>query len=97
VNPRIVAASTETSWFFEGCLSFAAVTVGLERPSEVRVHGYDLDGRDVAIEACGPQASLMQHEIDHLDGVLTLDRAHPLERRRAIYALSESARTREAA
>ena len=87
VNPRVVARSDETGLFAEGCLSFLAVTVAVERPSAVRVTGEDLDGRAVTIEAEGFEASLLQHEIDHLDGILTLDRAEPHERRRAIAAL----------
>jgi peptide deformylase len=87
VNPRVVACSEETELFAEGCLSFLAVTVAVERPSAVRVIGEDLDGHAVTLEAEGFEASLLQHEIDHLDGILTLDRAEPHERRRAIAAL----------
>jgi peptide deformylase len=53
----------------------------------VTVVGLDLDGRERTVRAEGIEASLMQHEIDHLDGVLTLDRALPAERRRALRAL----------
>jgi peptide deformylase len=87
VNPRIAARSDQTELFAEGCLSFLAVTVVVERPSAVRVAGQDLDGRAVMIDAEGFEASLLQHELDHLDGILTLDRAEPAERRRAIAAL----------
>lgn len=87
VNPRVVASSGEDAEFEEGCLSFMAVTVALRRPVAVRVEAADLEGRPVAIDAEGPLASLMQHEIDHLDGILTLDRAEPAERRRALAVL----------
>ena len=87
VNPRIVARSEQTELFAEGCLSFLAVTVVVERPSAVRVAGEDLHGRAVVIDAEGFEASLFQHELDHLDGILTLHRAEPAERRRAIAAL----------
>jgi peptide deformylase len=87
VNPRVVARSEETELFAEGCLSYLAVTVAVERPSAVRIIGEDVEGRAVTIEAEGFEASLLQHEIDHLDGILTLDRAEPAERRRAIAAL----------
>jgi peptide deformylase len=88
VNPRIVSASEDRATFHEGCLSFNAVTVAVERAAAVQVEGTDVDGRDRSLELAGFGASLMQHEIDHLDGILTLDRATPDERRRAIRALS---------
>jgi peptide deformylase len=96
VNPRIVAASDAHATFVEGCLSFMAVTVAVSRPEAVRVQGFGLDGRERVIEAEGPDASLLQHEIDHLDGVLTLDRATPQERRRAIAVLLEAPAARAA-
>lgn len=92
VNPRIVAAADARATFVEGCLSFMAVSVAVSRPEAVRVRGFGLDGRERVIEAAGPDASLLQHEIDHLDGVLTLDRATPQERRRAIAVLLEGER-----
>jgi peptide deformylase len=91
VNPRIVARSAERSTFHEGCLSFNTIVVAVGRPVAVRVEGQDLDGRPVALDAEGFAASLLQHELDHLDGVLTLDRAEPAERRRAIGALLAAA------
>ena len=78
--------------FEEGCLSFMAVTVAVVRPVAVRVEAFDLDGRALTVDAEGGLASLMQHEIDHLDGILTLDRAEPAERRRAIAVLCEGDR-----
>jgi len=90
-NPRIVARADERETFHEGCLSFNTITVAVERPRAVRVEGYDLDGRARTLEVEGFDASLMQHEIDHLDGILTLDRATRAERRRAIRALTVAA------
>jgi peptide deformylase len=87
VNPRLVASSAERATFHEGCLSFNAVTVAVERAAAVRVEAQDLDGRARVLELDDFGASLMQHEIDHLDGILTLDRATPDERRRAVAAL----------
>jgi peptide deformylase len=87
VNPRIVAASAERAVFHEGCLSFNTVTVAVERAAAVRVEAQGLDGRARVLELDDFGASLMQHEIDHLDGILTLDRATPDERRRAVAAL----------
>ena len=93
VNPRVVSRSAERAEFFEGCLSFQAVTVAVSRPVAVRVEALDLEGRSRVIDAEGPAASLLQHEIDHLDGILTLDRADPAERRRALAVLlAEDAR-----
>ena len=88
VNPRVTARSPDREQFHEGCLSFNTITVAVERSSSVRVEGYDLDGRQRVLEVDGFGASLLQHEIDHLDGILTLDRATPEERRRAIRALT---------
>jgi peptide deformylase len=87
VNPRIVERSAEHATFHEGCLSFDAVVVAVERPTAVRVAGEDLEGHARELDVEGFAASLLQHEIDHLDGVLTLDRATPEERRRAIAVL----------
>ena len=91
VNPRVVVRSSETAVFPEGCLSFNSVTVCVERAVAVRVEAQGLDGRDRVLEAEGFAASLLQHEIDHLDGILTLDRAAPDERRRAIGRLLATA------
>jgi peptide deformylase len=87
VNPEVVGRSRETAVFHEGCLSFNSVTVAVRRAVAVRVAGQDLDGRRRVLDAEGFAASLLQHEIDHLDGILTLDRAAPEERRRAMSEL----------
>jgi peptide deformylase len=97
VNPRIRASSGERGVFYEGCLSFNSVTVAVERSVAVRVEGQDLDGRTRIMDVEGFGASLVQHEIDHLDGILTLHRAEAAERRRAISALLAEARTQLAA
>jgi peptide deformylase len=91
INPSVVAASAERAVFLEGCLSFNSVVVSVERPAAVVVRGLDLDGRLVEAEYEGFGASLMQHEIDHLDGVLTLDRASLVERRRVLGELLRAA------
>jgi peptide deformylase len=87
IEPHVLAASEEQAEFMEGCLSFNAVAVRVRRPMAVRVGARDLDGTELTVEAEGIEASLLQHEIDHLDGILTLDRAEPAERRRALTAL----------
>ena len=93
VNPRIVWRSREEELFQEGCLSFLAIVVAVRRPAAVRVVGHDPGGDRRELECEGFEASLMQHEIDHLDGILTLHRAEPRERRRAIAALLAARRT----
>ncbi|MBS1881285.1 MAG: peptide deformylase, partial [Actinobacteria bacterium] len=74
VNPEIEWASAELALAEEGCLSLPRVTVDVERPLFVRVSGRDAEGEPIAIEAAGLEARVLQHEIDHLDGVLILDR-----------------------
>ena len=75
VNPRVVAASAETEPGWEGCLSFPEFRVRVARHASVTVEHLTLDGLPARIEATGFFARVLQHEIDHLDGVLTLDRA----------------------
>lgn len=87
VNPRIVWRSRHAETFTEGCLSFNTVLVAVRRPASVRVAGYDVDGNARELECADFAASLMQHEIDHLNGILTLHRAEAAERYRAISAL----------
>jgi peptide deformylase len=87
VNPRVVWQSQELVQFTESCLSFNTVAVEVQRPVAVRVAGYDVGGEEREIAGEGFPASLLQHEIDHLDGILTLHRAEPAERYRAITEL----------
>jgi peptide deformylase len=75
VNPRIVWASDETEPGWEGCLSFLQYRVRVARAKAVRVAYQKLDGTPEELEAAGFHARVLQHEIDHLDGILTLDRA----------------------
>jgi peptide deformylase len=89
VNPRVAWASQERQRGVEGCLSIPFVTVEVERAMAVTVVGQALDGSELTIEAEGPDAVVMQHEIDHLDGVLMLDRAERAERKRALRVLRE--------
>jgi peptide deformylase len=75
VNPRIVWASEETESDWEGCLSFLRYRVRVSRHRAVLVEYLSLDGAESRVEAEGFYARVLQHEIDHLDGILTLDRA----------------------
>ena len=88
VNPTILETAEEQTTFVEGCLSFNSVAVAVRRPSWVRISGQDVDGEVRELECSGFGASLIQHEIDHLDGVLTLDRADHAERARAVAILT---------
>jgi peptide deformylase len=92
VNPRIVWTSDEEELALEGCLSLVDGEFALQisRPVEVRVEAFSVHGRPLTVEAEGLEARVIQHENDHLDGVLILDRAHPEERREALRSLREA-------
>src|ERR687896_2552480 len=102
--PVIVLANPELEWTSgeqepgeEGCLSIPGVTVDVERPVHVRVRAQDEDGDQRVVEASGLEARVIQHEMDHLDGVLILERTSRDERKRALRELREAERAREAA
>jgi len=88
-NPTIGWLSDEQSVAEEGCLSLPRVAVDVERPLFARVSGLDVKGEPLEIEASGLEARVLQHEIDHLDGVLMLDRAPRDQRKAALRALRE--------
>lgn len=81
VNPRLAWQSEHTEKQTEGCLSIPGLEEIVERPAEVRVEGLDPHGNPISIDADELLARALQHEIDHLDGVLFLDRVSPLKRR----------------
>lgn len=89
-NPVIVSRSDECEVDDEGCLSFPGISVVVERSSGVVCEALALDGTPVRVEAEGLQARLLQHEIDHLDGVLIIDRATPEERKAALKRYREA-------
>ncbi len=89
VNPEIEWLSDELVVAEEGCLSLPRVSMDVERPLHARFAGRDLDGEEVLIEASGLEARVLQHELDHLDGVLILDRAPRAQRKAALRALRE--------
>jgi peptide deformylase len=89
VNPEIEWLSEESVTAEEGCLSIPRISVDVERPLYARVSGVDLEGEPLLIEASGLEARVLQHEIDHLDGVLILDRTEREQRRGALRALRE--------
>jgi peptide deformylase len=86
VNPRLVTSGEETETADEGCISLGAATVvvEVERPLTVSVEASDPGGNEVRIDAEGLQARVIQHELDHLDGILTIDRTTPEQRREAL-------------
>ena len=87
VNPRIVARSDETTVDDEGCLSLQGVAVPVERHVAITVEARDADGADVRLELADLPARVAQHELDHLDGVLILDRTTTEARREALGVL----------
>lgn len=93
-NPRIVESSEETELDEEGCLSLPGITIPIERAISITCEASLLDGTGCTIRAEGMYARMLQHEIDHLDGKIILDRATPEERRSALrryHELQESA------
>ena len=96
VNPVIEWRSEELEAAEEGCLSLPGVHVEVERPARVRVRAQDEHGEELEIEAEGLTARVIQHEIDHLDGVLILDRISREARKEAMRAMREAQETASA-
>jgi peptide deformylase len=90
VNPEIEWRGKESEIAEEGCLSLPAVLVDVERPIHVRVRARDQNGEAIVVEASGLEARVIQHEIDHLDGVLILDHASREQRKEAMRALRDA-------
>jgi peptide deformylase len=89
INPEVEYLSEEIAVAEEGCLSLPRVTMDVERPLYARFSGRDAEGEPIVIEAAGLEARVLQHEIDHLDGVLILDRTIREQRKAALRALRE--------
>ena len=90
VNPEIEWRGEDEEAAEEGCLSLPAVLVDVERPIHVRVRAQNEHGEDVVVEASGLEARVIQHEIDHLDGVLILERTTREQRKEAMRSLREA-------
>jgi peptide deformylase len=90
VNPVLEWTGKELETMEEGCLSLPGVLVDVERPVHVRVRALDERGEPLVIEASGLEARVIQHEIDHLDGVLILERTTREQRKEAVRALREA-------
>jgi len=89
VNPVIEWKASEQDTMEEGCLSLPGVVVDVERPLHDRVRAQDEYGEPIEIEASGLEARVIQHEMDHLDGVLILDRTSRDQRKEAVRGLRE--------
>ncbi len=97
MNPVLEWVSEELEVVQEGCLSLPAVHVEVERPARVKVRAQDGAGQELRIEAEGLTARVIQHELDHLNGVLILDRISREARKEAMRAMREAQETASAA
>jgi peptide deformylase len=95
LNPEVTWESAERSVYEEGCLSIPEYYEEVERPAVVKVRYMDLDGRTQEIEADGLLATCLQHEIDHLNGVLFNDHLSKLKRDRCVKKFAKQAKERE--
>ena len=95
INPELLWASEERSTYEEGCLSIPEYYEEVERPAQVRVRYTDLEGNRQEVEANGLLATCLQHEIDHLNGVLFIDHLSKLKRDRVIRKFTKAAKREE--
>ena len=92
INPEIISSSEELSVYEEGCLSIPEYYEEVERPAKVRVRYIDLDGKVHEEDAEGLYATCIQHEIDHLNGVLFIDHISKLKRDRIVKKFTKAAK-----
>jgi peptide deformylase len=92
INPEILSCSDELSTYEEGCLSIPEIHEDVERPSKVRVRYLDRGGKPHEVDAEGLLATCLQHEIDHLDGVLFIDHISKLKRDRIVKKFTKAAK-----
>jgi peptide deformylase len=92
INPEITWSSEEYSVYEEGCLSIPEYYEEVERPAAIKVRYMDLDGKEQEIEADGLLATCLQHEVDHLNGVLFIDYLSRLKRERVTKRFAKQAR-----
>jgi len=90
INPKIVWASDETAVFEEGCLSVPEIWDDVERPARIKCEYLDRDGKAQVLEADGMLATCLQHEMDHLNGVLFIDHLSRLKKSMAIRKLTKA-------
>ena len=92
LNPEVVWSSEDKATYEEGCLSIPEYYEEVERPAQVKVRFMDLDGKTQEVEANGLLATVLQHEIDHLNGVLFIDHISKLKRDRVIKKFAKAAK-----
>lgn len=97
INPKILWASEETAVFEEGCLSVPEIWDDVERPARIKAEYLDRDGNKHVIDAEGLLATCLQHEMDHLNGVLFIDHLSRLKRSMAIKKLAKAKKLKESA
>jgi peptide deformylase len=94
INPEIVSSSDERSVYEEGCLSIPDYYAEVERPAKIKVRHLDAEGREQVTEADGLLATCLQHEIDHLNGILFIDHISKLKREMVIRKFTKAAKLR---
>jgi peptide deformylase len=96
INPKILWASEELATFEEGCLSVPDIWEDVARPAKIKAEHLDRDGKKVILEAEGLLATCLQHEMDHLEGVLFIDHISRLKRSMALRKLQKAKRLKDA-
>jgi peptide deformylase len=97
INPKITWASEEMAVFEEGCLSVPEIWDDVERPARIKAEYLDRDGKKQLLEADGLLATCLQHEMDHLNGILFIDHLSRLKRSMAIKKLTKAKKLKETA
>jgi peptide deformylase len=97
INPKILWASEEMAVFEEGCLSVPEIWDDVERPARIKAEYLDRDGNKQVLEADGLLATCLQHEMDHLNGVLFIDHLSRLKRAMVIKKLTKAKKLKETA
>jgi peptide deformylase len=97
INPKIIWASDETAVFEEGCLSVPEIWDDVERPARIKAEYLDRDGNKQLLEADGMLATCLQHEMDHLNGVLFIDHLSRLKKSMAIRKLTKAKKLKASA
>ena len=95
INPKIIFKSKETSLFEEGCLSLPGYFAEIERPAKCKVEYIDYNGKQTELEAEGLLSTCIQHEVDHLNGVLFIDYLSKLKKDMIIKKLKNKKRNRK--
>ena len=95
INPKILWASEEMATFEEGCLSVPEIWDEVERPARIKAEYLDRDGKKQVLEADGLLADCLQHEMDHLEGILFIDHLSRLKRSIALRKLAKAKRMKE--